>query len=63
MNMVLTRIEQKISKTGIPLAEMNRNVGDHNRQKPLFVPAEQVAQIQLLTEILEELKKINQKMA
>jgi len=55
-------MEKPIRKTGIPLSEMTRNIGEKPRQKPpVFIPADQLAVVNLLTDILNELKGIRKK--
>lgn len=60
--MVLTKAAYKMKKTGIPLADFNRNYGEQPpvKRKPQFIPAEQVALVELLSDILEQLKKIEE---
>ena len=60
--MVLTKAKYNLRKTGIPLAEFSRMRGEQPAAKkpPMFIPADQAANVQLLTEILAELKEIKQ---
>jgi len=59
--MTLTKMRHgQIRKTGIPLSEITRNVADHQRPKSLFVPADQVAVLGILSEMLDELKEIKE---
>lgn len=58
--MVLTKAKHNLRKTGVPLSEMTRNVADHQKKRSLFVPADQVPVIEVLDEILREVKGLRE---
>ena len=57
---VISKVKHLLRKTGIPLAEMTRNVADHQKKRSIFVPAEQIAVIEVLDEILKEIKGLRE---
>ena len=59
--MPISKAKYKIKKTGVPITEINRNIGEKPQQrKPLFVPVEQQATIIVLEQILTEIKEFRE---
>lgn len=55
-------IKGKIEKGSISIAEQYNSIADHNKNRNAFIPTEQFAVYMKLQEILDILKKINDKL-
>ena len=51
-------LDRPFKKTGTPLTEITRNIGEKKQKPPLWVTADTAAMLNLLTEIRETLRQI-----